>query len=323
MTGMFNRLQWRVFVFLAVSLMTLLGLFSFAYNRVFTRQVMSEAATHSALVADTIHLGLAQSMMSKNREGIQLSLRDISNNPEILEVFVTDRDGKIVFSSEPSLDGKNIQHTDFAGMEGSAGWKIAEDEDPSRLYRYMPIPNREPCQECHAAAKAYLGAIAIGLSLDGPVRLIQTNRYLFLAMVSLVLILLFVVNAHFFSRNVTRPVERLMQRFRQIGEGNLQASQAVEPVRDDELGVLTVKFEELVATIMDLHQREKEKEKERALLQRERDHQEELEQVNRQLSERLRILTWQTAGSKPLRASWRIRTKACRTRSRISRLSTE
>jgi HD-GYP domain-containing protein (c-di-GMP phosphodiesterase class II)/HAMP domain-containing protein len=290
MTGMFNRLQWRVFIFLAVSLMTLLGLFSFTYNRIFTRQVIREAATHSALVVDTIHLGLAQSMMTKNREGIQLSLRDIANNPEILEVFVTDRDGKIVFSSEPALGGKNIGHTAFAGMEESPGWKRAGDEAPGRLYRYMAIPNREPCQECHAPTQAFLGGIAIGISLEGPERLIQTNRYLFLAMVSLVLFLLFVVNAHFFSRNVTRPVEKLLERFRQIGEGNLHSSPMVEPAHDDELGVLAVKFEELVATITDLHQREKEKEKEVALLQRERDHQEELEQVNQQLSERLEKL---------------------------------
>jgi HD-GYP domain-containing protein (c-di-GMP phosphodiesterase class II) len=290
MTGIFNRLQWRVFIFLAVSLTTLLGLFSFAYNRIFTRQVIREAATHSALVVDTIHLGLAQSMMSKNREGIQLSLRDISNNPEILEIFVTDMEGKIVFSSEPALGGDNILQTPFAGMEVSPGWKISEEEAPSRLYRYMRIPNREPCQECHAPARAYLGGIAIGISLKGPERLIQTNRYLFLAMVSFVILLLFAVNAHFFSRNVTRPVERLMDRFRQIGEGNLQPAEAGGHVRDDELGVLAVKFEELVATITGLHQREKEKEKEVALLQRERDHQEELEQVNRQLSERLEKL---------------------------------
>jgi HD-GYP domain-containing protein (c-di-GMP phosphodiesterase class II) len=292
MTNMFSRLQWKVFVFLAISLVTLLGFFSIVYSRIFTRQIIHEAATHSALLADTIHLGLAQSMMSKNREGIQLSLLDIANNPDINKVVVADAEGRIVFSSQPVLLGKSIAQTDFGGVGRKEGWRIhsGRGDEGRQLHRYIPILNREPCQECHPKGNEVLGAIAMSITLAKQEELIRTNRYLFLALMSLVLILLFVVNAHFFSRNVTKPIERLMGRFRQIGEGNLEPASTNEKISNDELGVLRVKFEELVMTIKKLHHREKEQEKEFALLQRERDHQEELERMNRLLSERVERL---------------------------------
>jgi HD-GYP domain-containing protein (c-di-GMP phosphodiesterase class II) len=291
-TGPASRLQWKVFVFLAVSLISFMGLFAFFYSRFLARQVIGQAASHSELVADTIQLGLVQNMMSDNREGIRLTLKDIVDHVEILEVLISDPEGTIVYSSSPELEGRNLRHTSFAGIQEKDGWKAVKGEDgePGEIYRFSPIPNRRTCHACHPPARAVLGAVAMRLSLEGPEELILTNRYLFLGLVSILLIVLFVVNARFFSRNVNRPIEVLMERFRQVGEGNLESSRAAPPARPDELGILSMHFEELIGTIKDLHERETQKEKEVVLLQRDRDHQDELERMNRQLSERVERL---------------------------------
>jgi HD-GYP domain-containing protein (c-di-GMP phosphodiesterase class II) len=291
-TGILSRLQWKVFLFLGVSLISFLGLFAFFYSRFLARQIVGEAASHSELVADTIHLGLAQNMMSNNREGIRLSLRDILNNAEILEVLISDPEGVVVYSSSPELEGRNLRHTSFADIQERDGWKVVKGEEgrPGEIYSFRPIPNRRTCYECHPPARAVLGAIAVRISLEGAEDLLRTNNFLFVGLVSFLLVVLFVVNARFFSRNVNRPIEDLMERFRQVGEGNLESSGAAAQAKPDELGILGMQFEELIGTIKDLHEREREKERKFVLLQCDRDHQDELERMNRQLSERVESL---------------------------------
>lgn len=285
MKGRFRKLQWRFFSFLALSMVTLVSLFAFFYQRFLTVQVTREAVAHSALVADTIHLGLAQNMMGDNREGIQRSLKDIRHNPLITEVLIVDPEGRIVFSSHPELVGSNLRHSSFSRMEGEGLWKIAEKEGGGReIYRFSPIPNRQVCRECHSSSRKILGKVALRMSLEHSEKMLRESSYFLVGLVSVLLLLLFVVNARFFAANVTKPIDRLLRRFQEVREGNMKEVELTGDEPPGELADLGERFEDLVREVRRLHEDEKEKEKAFVLLRQEQEYQDELEAVNRALT---------------------------------------
>jgi len=292
MKGPFRKLQWRIFSFLAVSLVLLIGLFAFFYQRFLGGRVIRQAAAHSELVADTIHLGLAQNMIINHREGIQRSLEDIISNPVISEIMIADDQGRVAYSTRPQLLGRNLLHPPFEVLSRNEEWKVirSREGEGRDLYRVKLIPNRQACHECHSPSLVTLGSIALRVSLDDSDSLLRESRYYLASLVCLVLAILFLVNARFFAVNVMVPIERLRKRFLEVEKGNMACGQEHEIQSDGEIGELSERFEELVGEIQRLHQREKEEERDSALTQRDRSHREELEQVNRKLVEKVAAL---------------------------------
>jgi HD-GYP domain-containing protein (c-di-GMP phosphodiesterase class II)/HAMP domain-containing protein len=292
MKGPFRKLQWRIFSFLAVSLVLLIGLFAFFYQRFLGGRVIRQAAAHSELVADTIHLGLAQNMIVNHREGIQRSLEDIIANPVIAEIMIADGDGKVAYSTQRSLLGRNLLHPPFEVLGQNEEWRVIRSREGKGrdLYRVKLIPNRQACHECHSPSLVTLGSIALRVSLEDTDSLLRESRYYLASLVCLVLAILFLVNARFFAVNVMVPIERLRKRFLEVEKGNMACAPEHEIQVDGEIGELSERFEELVGEIQRLHEREKEEERDSALTQRERSHREELEQVNRKLVEKVAAL---------------------------------
>jgi HD-GYP domain-containing protein (c-di-GMP phosphodiesterase class II)/HAMP domain-containing protein len=292
MKGPFRKLQWRIFSFLAVSLVLLIGLFAFFYQRFLGARVIRQAAAHSELVADTIHLGLAQNMIVNHREGIQRSLEDIIANPVIAEIMIADGDGKVAYSTQRSLLGRNLLHPPFEVLGQNEEWRVIRSREGKGrdLYRVKLIPNRQVCHECHSPSLVTLGSIALRVSLEDTDSLLRESRYYLASLVCLVLAILFLVNARFFAVNVMVPIERLRKRFLEVEKGNMACAPEHEIQVDGEIGELSERFEELVGEIQRLHEREKEEERDSALTQRERSHREELEQVNRKLVEKVAAL---------------------------------
>lgn len=288
MMAVFTSLKTRIFVILAVSIVSLLAVLSLVYERFLEDQVIEGAASHSALVADTIHLGLAQNMISNNREAIQLSLRDILKNPVISEIVVTDGKDRAVYASREETIGQNMKKKGFSGIGDSRGWKVAKRAEGRgrEIFRYIPIPNRTACHGCHSPSQKVLGHVGLRMSLEDSERLIATSRYFLLAVATVLLVALFVVNAHFFNKHVSKPIESLLRRFEDVQNGKVVAgSEADFPA--DEIGVLSGRFEDLLLAVEDLHSREKEKAKEYVLLQQDRAHQEEMRDINSQLGVRV------------------------------------
>ncbi len=286
-----RSLEWRIFFSLAVSLILFLGIFVFLYQRFLAERIVSEAADNSSLVADTIHLGLTQNMIGQNREAIKLALLDIMSNPEISEVLITDADGRVVFATQPDIMGRNLRNSSFAGMTGEQEWKVADLEEGREILRLSPIPNRPACYGCHSPDRSVLGNIAMRISLASTEDLLRTSRLYMVGLVTLVLLLLFMVNALVFSKNVSRPIAALLLRFHEVGSGG----GAGEPVSGppalasapEEIAVLGRKFEDLMGKIRILHDQETEQAKEVALLQLDKAHRAELQEMNRQLQGRV------------------------------------
>lgn len=282
-----GTLRTRFFVILAVSIVTLLAVLSLAYEQFMRRQIVESAASHSALVADTIHLGLAQNMINNNRDAIELSLRDILKNPVIAEIVITNEKDRVIYGSRDGLVGHNMKKG-FAGISPSEGWRLKESGNDGGLemLRYMPIRNRTACHGCHSPSHAILGHVGLRMSLESSERLLSASRYFLLMVATVLLMALFVVNAHFFTKHVAKPVERILRRFEDVQNGGTAAG-TVTDFADDEIGTLGRRFEDLLLAVEDLHSREKEKEKEFVLLQQDRAHQEEIRDINRQLEVRV------------------------------------
>jgi HD-GYP domain-containing protein (c-di-GMP phosphodiesterase class II)/HAMP domain-containing protein len=292
MRGPFRKLQWKIFTFLAVSLVLLIGLFAFFYQRFLTSRVIRQAAAHSELVADTIHLGLAQNMISNHREGIQLSLEDVIVNPMISEIVIADGEDRVVYSTRPELVGRGLLQAPFEVLGRNERWKVirSQNGEGREIFRVMSIPNREACHECHSPSQFSLGKIALRMSLEDSDSLLRESRYYLASLVCLILAILFMVNARFFSVNVMVPIEKLRKRFQEVEKGNMLRPPGDEKEVVGELGELSARFEKLVGEIHRLHEREKVEEKNSALTQRDRSHREELERVNLKLVEKVAAL---------------------------------
>ena len=286
------KLHWKNSIFLALSLVVLLGIFSFISHRFLSIQVVKEAATHSALIADTIHLGLAQSMISNNRAAIQLSLRDILMSPEISEVFIVGPQGRIVFSSHEEMMGRSFQNSSYVDLDRKKGWKVVGGEggEGRDILRLSPIPNRTACQECHPASRAVLGKVAVRLPLARAEEMLRTNLYFLAVLMSLVVVFIFLGNERFFSKQVRSPIETLIRRFQEVREGREASAVPDDSDPRDEIGLLRRSFEDLLREIHTSHEKGRAKEMDFVLQQQDRAHQEEMKEMNRNLSERVREL---------------------------------
>ena len=199
-----------------------------------------EAARINALaMSETLYGALHTAMLNNDREGLHASVRNITEHDPDVRLRIFNKEGNIVFSSEPRELGTKVD------MRSEACFKCHQADRPiaklppgdrTRSFKVggkpaigviLPIDNEPACSNasCHAhpAGKRLLGVLDVTLFIS---RLEQARRQTTLLMLGATggVLLLVVGVVLFVVRNsVHRPINTLTRTLAALGTGDYSA----------------------------------------------------------------------------------------------------
>jgi signal transduction histidine kinase len=248
----YHSLRFKITVGVATPLLIILTTISYLqYNS--HRDLMMENLRLSASDAgDIIEASLQHAMLTNDFSEVQQIAEEIAMREGIRDLFLLDKQGRIVMSATGkqvgtvlSLDDPTCQACHqyevinrnlsmvFTGMEGE------------RLFRNLnPIDNREDCQGCHDPQDKLSGVLITDFSMadiDRHLAMDRRNSLLWSAGTILVTIL---IVGLMMNRLVITRLERFVEAIRSLGKGDLD--QRVVFGGNDEIGRLANSFNSMV-----------------------------------------------------------------------------
>ncbi len=164
----------------------------------------------------------------------------VKDDPEMTYAFVADKDGLLLAHSDKARDGKALAEGVDREMVAAKEFATRRVDD-KKLYLFAR-PVVQDGQRVGAVVIAFgLGVLDAELKkIESEKEAAKTASVVRTAAVGLGFVLLGIAVAIFQSLRITRPLKLLAWRADQIARGDLEAR--VEPLGDDEIGVLAANF---------------------------------------------------------------------------------
>lgn len=188
-------------------------------------------------------------------------------NPDLVQrVFVADKTGRVVVSSDPSLVGQRV-------VRESQSCRVCHERSPARrepatiltrepgveVFRTMrPIFNRLECHRCHAPDEQLNGILMLDYS-TAPMRArFRADIWRMLGLAVIMLPVTLVAIAVLMNWLVVGRVQALVAATQRVRRGNLDVT--TPPSGDDELTVLGESFNAMTGTLRDsIHEIERQR----------------------------------------------------------------
>jgi two-component system, NtrC family, sensor kinase len=246
----------------AVSLATI-SLFAFLSIRSQRAHLISEVVRGAALFSSTIATSTRDLMLEDQRRGAYRIMESIGRLEGIEKVRVLNKEGRVMFSTNPKDIGGSVdKDAEACTACHAAGQPLVAPTTSARSRLFMtnghrvlgmvtPIYNESACAtaSCHAhpPEKRVLGVVDIGISLkDIDASLRAQSLRLILGALAAVVALAALVNG-VARRIVFRPVAELVEATQRVRHGDLSATLAIRSW--DELGILANSFNEMNASL--------------------------------------------------------------------------
>src|ERR1041385_4709906 len=204
------------------------------YLRVFFQ---ARAELEATRLAQTVELALRQTMLKKPGLALDATLADVRKTPDILRLWVIDKEGRLAHADDPALVGKMIDRSHnsvsqifhAASRVPQATSVFTVDDSGNQVLRHVrPIANEKPCWGCHDSSARLNGILLVHQSTQPFQTALWTiQRRLTGTGVITVLLLAFIV-VLVTTVLVQRPVARLIAEVRKVGTGDLSARVPVE-----------------------------------------------------------------------------------------------
>ena len=216
-------------------------------------------------LSETIKRSTHDDMLENRRDSLQRQIANLGGRGGIDAVRVFNKEGRIVFSSEPAEIGRSVDkraeacfvcHATGRPLETpstQARSRVFAAPDGHRVLGIIdPIQNQPGCSEgCHAHGPAdrVLGVLDLTLSLAGVDESLAAGRWRMAGLAAAAMLASGAVLWWLNRRLVLRPVEALAQGTRRVAAGDL-ATPIVVPARH-ELGDLARAFNDMTARLAD------------------------------------------------------------------------
>ncbi len=210
-------------------------------------------------LAASTYAGIKYPMSIGDAEGIRKELSGIRERMKGVEVFISDFDQEIIYSThedkvktkvEDSIRNKAALRTLTNILKtGIEPLKAFEDEVSGKRYLIIiqPILNQKDCYHCHGSSRKVLGSLITKMSAEQAYATVaaQRNRTLVLAAfgISLIITLIYLM----VNKLVRRPVESLAEKAKRFAEGDMSVS--VDVKTEDEIGILGNTFNYMVESV--------------------------------------------------------------------------
>lgn len=263
-TPLVRRIAFRLIVSVVVILVGGLGAGTWLVVRSVESEVVREVEDGGSRLSGTLARSLRYAMMRADREALEDSIRNVSGQEEVLGVKLFNKNGDIMFSSNPGEKGRSVPLGDRAcvGCHRDGGrTAVVESREPTNIYadatgtrvfqRIEPIRNDPECSgapcHVHPADQKILGVLDVTVSLarlDARLDRYRTAGVLSAALLALAVAL---VIGWIIRRVVVRRVRTLVDGTRVIADGDLDYR--IPPMGRDELGLLADSFNRMTASL--------------------------------------------------------------------------
>ncbi|HET19971.1 MAG TPA: HAMP domain-containing protein [Chromatiales bacterium] len=204
------RVRWTALMGALVAVTVALGL-AVVYHKQ-NRAMTDLAFDYGQTLTHMLAVETAEDLLLKDRVAIQGIVDEMARNREIVHLAVSDREGRVVASTDSSLLGARdsvLPQSRRLEQRGPQGIYALEDAQGRSFFLFdAPIQYQQ-----HE-----LGRLRVGLSTEA---LAAANRATLMAMIALMLVTLLAVfvGAYFLSRRLVVPLEMLRHALGQITQG--------------------------------------------------------------------------------------------------------
>jgi two-component system, NtrC family, sensor kinase len=216
-------------------------------------------------LSETIKKSTREDMMANRLDDVYRIIETIGEQDGISKVRVFEKSGTIIYSTKEDEIGSQVDmQTEACYACHASDSPIAHVDFPERTRvfdaadsRFLgiinPIYNEPGCatSKCHyhPEGKNVLGVLDITMGLDDLDSVLADMRNRTLGTILAAFFILSLLIYLFVRRKILLPVRRLTKAFKQVAAGDL--SQVVETDQVDEIGMLTLSFNEMTAKLVE------------------------------------------------------------------------
>jgi two-component system NtrC family sensor kinase len=251
---MFKKLGFRLIVVVGVTALLTVGVYSALNIRWQSQKLQAEVERHANQLSETVKRSTRYGMLLNQREYVHKIINDVGQDPTMREVRVLNKEGRIIYSSQPQNIGAMVDkkaESCFACHAANRPLERLSAGERTRIFRIhpdsarmlgviTPIYNEPSCweAECHAhsQAQSVLGVLDITTSLAEVDKQIAMSRLVTGVFGVCAIVLLSIIIGYFVRRWVGKPVNALIAATHEVGSGNL--AYRVSGLVDDDLGML-------------------------------------------------------------------------------------
>lgn len=259
---MFKRPVNSLAVKLIVAIGTLMTaggmLFGYLFIQYEEHVMMNGLLRHATSTADLVKRGLNLGMLTSHRKTIEQTIEVVGQDSEIKSIWVSDKNGKVIYSSDSSGLGRIIDkssreckvcHADNVlprqTLAESKSWEIAgRGWGPRTLNLVTPVYNEPSCftAACHYHPKEQkvLGIIGTNFSTSVVDSAMKQHRIRIILLGGLFIITISGVLWFILYKLVSRPVSLLDKGMQRLAKGDLNYIITINS--EDEMGRLAKTF---------------------------------------------------------------------------------
>jgi len=261
-----TRIGTQIIVGVGVVTAVTIGLMALLILGSHREQLVAELTRGAGRLAGTIKSSTHYDMLENRRESLHRQIRGIGAQPGIERIRLFNKEGQIMFSSDPAEIGRSVDKNAEAcyachaagrpleKLPSAARARIYQPSGKARILGIIePIQNEPACAS--AACHAHSGAANVLGVLDVNVSLAEVDAEMAAAerrMVGLVLLTIGALSVLLWWLNrrlVILPARALLEGTRRLADGDLATR---IPVRaNHELGQLAVAFNEMTQKLAD------------------------------------------------------------------------
>jgi adenylate cyclase len=201
------------------------------------RRLTDEMRKRGLTIAQNLAAGARTALLTEDDLGLQLLIRDVARDPDIVYVAVTDADGKLIGHSDLARLGRRLQRPGAVPLgDAVLVQTLSLDGRADVIDVSVPLVFRQ----------IRVGAAYVGFDQDGIVQAVADARTRAVG-ITLAMLAVGVGGAAGLAATLARPIVRLTQGTRAVAAGDF--SVALPVTSRDELGALTGAFNDMTRSL--------------------------------------------------------------------------
>jgi len=255
---MLKKIGYKLIIAVGLTAVVIIGVYSYINIVSQSEVLLAEVERHAIQQSETVKNSTRYGMLLNQRDHIHEIINTVGAQPSIRDVRILNKDGEIIYSSEPEDIGKmvdkNAESCYVCHAEDKPIQRLSTedrtrifriDEDSSRVLGVInPIYTESSCWNaaCHAHSReqTVLGVLDVTMSLTEVDEQIRSSEVKMVAFAIVAIIAVSLIIGVFVRKWVDTPVNELVKATKQVAGGNLKYS--IENISRDELGELERSF---------------------------------------------------------------------------------
>lgn len=253
-----TKISLKLILTVGVVTFAIISIYSFLSISAQRNELLSQAENYASKLSETIKNSTHLSMLQNETDRTYQIINMISQEPDLSEIRIFNKEGEIMYSSKKELIGQMVdKNTEacYACHTANEPLEKLPMDDRMRIYHapqdssrtlgiINPIYNEPSCSEAdchvHPADQKVLGVLDVKVSLKDVDAQIAGSEFRSIIFAIIAIALLSLIIGIFVRKWIEKPVHELVNATEQVGTGNL--NYLIKDLSSDELGLLAKSF---------------------------------------------------------------------------------